>query len=285
MLLTVSLLFASCASFAQNDQVLNDLTDTIEFYNNEEILFILDGEIYTDASENGNIIIKTYSEDGNLIEEVTVDKESNVMESIRYNNDEMSLRSAPLVERIYLDEYKVEEMKDYQITPFAGRYDLGRTTYRSTTEPYYRAMSVSYTTYEDRVSYDVPTTMNTVGKLVAFIAGFISMPTSIAGKVVSGLISAGVISKAADILFFDKFMVSAKRTDSEFWGEDSNYKGGVTGTLYEVETRSSKYYGEKFKEGIYLDSSDWGNGTISRALGPSVYRGFYSELTYVSEGR
>lgn len=243
--------------------------------------------IYTDASANGNIIIKVYFKDRKLIEKVKVDKETNIMESINYGNEKTNLQNKPLIERIDLNEYKIEEIKDNQVTPFARRDNLGRTIYRSTTSPTFRAMSVSYATENDSVSYQVPTAISTLAELIAFIVGFIALPTRFASAFVRGLIRVGivVVLNTYDEIRFNMFSVSAKRTDREFWGEDSPYTGSLSGTLYEVETRSSKYYGEQFKEGVYFDSSVWGRGDISRILGPYVYGGFYENLTYISEGR
>ena len=56
--------------------------------------------IYTDASVNGNTIIKVYSKGGKLIEKVKVDKETNIMESIKYDNDKNNLKNEPSIERI-----------------------------------------------------------------------------------------------------------------------------------------------------------------------------------------
>lgn len=276
-----------------NIVVADNLYDSIdnctenEYYKNEEIIFTLGDMIYTDASVNGNTIIKVYSKDGKLIEKVKVDKETNIMESIKYDNDKNNLKNEPSIVRIDLNEYKIEEIKNNQVTPLATRINLGRTTYRSTTSPYFRAMSVSYTTDSDRVSYEVPSNLKTMGKLLAFLISFIKLPEIIASRVLRGLISAGIVivGDKGEEIFFSYFTVSAKRTDREFWGEDSPYSGSLSGTLYEVETKSSKYYGEQFKEGVYFDPSVWGRGDISRILGPYVYGGFYEKLTYVSEGK
>lgn len=65
-----------------NMVVADNLYDSIdnytenEYYKNEEIIFTLGDIIYTDASANGYIIIKAYSEDGKLTEKVEVDKET-----------------------------------------------------------------------------------------------------------------------------------------------------------------------------------------------------------------
>jgi len=281
-LLMVFMAFSSAASFA------NDLTDetlkNTEYYDYEEVILSMDGFIYTSISKNDNIIIKAYSEDGNLIEEVILDKVANTIKSINYINDDVNFKSVHEEEIIDLNEFQIDD--DYQMKSLeSSRNILGRTIYRSNSQPYYRAMSVEYLKFEDMVSFTVPTAMNTIPKLIGFIIGYIPVPSNIAGKIVAGLIGSNIIEKIADELYFKQFDVSAYMTQCTFWGIDGNYRGSIDGKLYEVQTKDSRYYKDQFKEGIYLDPIEWGNGSISRALQYQVYGGFMSNLTYVSEGR
>lgn len=291
--LAIVLMFAFCISnikFADASSSLDIavFADNRDLYNGESIIFEMNGFICTEVKESNYTIIKTYNKEGQLIENAKSFNYENKIEIVTYDEMNIPKKEVILMEETISTNQEIEN----ETTPFIvyPTVPLGRTTFSSKTSPYFRAMTVKYKkTTNEGVSYTVPNGIKTVGGMISFLLKIASWKSGAVKKVIDDYFIEGIISGTLNAIECNKFKVSANETKYQYWGEDTynnnSYKGSIIGSTYQVRTEASKYYKKNFNEGIYFSPQEWGNGSITRGLAPTVYGGFYSNLTYKGEGR
>lgn len=278
------------------------------FYNGEEVMMELNGFIYTVSEGSDTVTIKCYTEEGKLIEEVTTLPNNEGIESRTYNTLEINTLETDSVEKVVIlreeaevnlryegndpnlefDNIEIEDFND--ITLLNGSNTLGRSVFTSKTAPYTRAMTVTYTsTSKGGQTYRVPNTLDTMTKLTGYLLTIASWKIGIVKTLVDNWVLNKIVEVVGEKVIFSQFNVAANETQIQYWGVDNYgsipYTGSIVGTNYYVITEGSKYYGRDYQEGIFVSPTEWGNGTLTRVLAPSVYGGFLSNLTYQSEGK
>lgn len=273
-------------------QVINPLTslavNTSGQFNGEDLILKQNGYIYTAIDENKISTIKTYTEDGMLLEKVIVDRNENSKAiHIDYNKTK---NMKPIKTIINFEDYGIIQKDNgskYQSLGKSGAYYLGKSTIKShspfTSSTYYY-MNTTYDKYNRQGTYSVPSFTGTMAKAIALFIGIINVPAKLAASVIGRLAWAGIVKIAGDLVTMPFFSISANITEYTIYGvdsKDSGANGELDGTKAVINHTGSKYFNETFYDGF--DIRKWGDKTITYTLIQQAYPGFYQEMEVIRE--
>lgn len=286
--------------FLQIMTPITSLATDVRKINNEDIAVELEDVIVTTIDKGSIAIIKTYSKNGTLLEEIIIDRGN--LQNYKVLNYTEKKNNKPVERTINFEEKfgltpNTNIIKDDNIS-LKNEYDLNRayeyTIGRSTVKShspisnfttYYVDVSYKYSSSWDSDQYLLKSGQYAAGEAIAMLIGLFNFSAKTGSNLLGALVGWGVAKIVGNVYnIATNVYLNADNRDFDVIGRDSRDPEYTVGTLYGTEwqiTHRGSYYGKTFYDGVNLD--DWGDKTITYSLIREMYPGLYYEMEVISE--